>query len=124
MERRFSVRTVCSLVCELSQNRSGPSTWRFVFGFPEIKSLLRKVNTCFDSTKYEIYIYFVYIISSVIPDKNLVTSILDATEKIKKNYRLSMLNGKMKILYSFDSGVKMVHFIVLIFYTYELKTLF
>ena len=26
MKRRFSVRTVCSLVCELSQSRSGPST--------------------------------------------------------------------------------------------------
>ena len=27
MERTFSLRTVCSLVCKLSQSRSGPSTY-------------------------------------------------------------------------------------------------
>ena len=32
------------------------------------------------------------------PGKNLVNSILDETEKIKKDYRLSMLNGKMQNL--------------------------
>ena len=39
-----------------------------------------------------------YGCNTAVPDKNLVNSILDETEKIKNNYHLLILNGKIKIL--------------------------
>ena len=39
---------------------------------------------------------------TAIPGKNLVNSFLNETEKIKRNYRVSILNGKIKILSVFD----------------------